>query len=383
MTKPLQIPRAGSGAARGPVLSALLLMCGLCAALTAAAAPLPLAWRADWPNCKPVEKLLHRGVDVALQPTFYVNGVAADTNGWNLTTYVQTNAVGPWFGPLPGAFFSHTNDVGAAFYSVMVRAETPGGSVNYTAFARFRMLDSPGFLPGELPLPVPAIDFAEVTVLNPPWPTPSDIASATNGLASVETVAAIASGATNYTDSAIAADYPPFSNAVLSVGLGIDTNAIAAINALLDESDSTLPSGGTTTLCALLAALAAAVAALKKMKADKTELPYLIVVKTPTYSTTDTTDDTASVTLDDRAVNDVTLGQGVDYAVFTLPARVQGRVRDVVLRLTITASEAPGIVWLESGGGSPNFDSDDDAWSDIEPGVNLIMLTDTTEEAAS
>ena len=148
------------------VAAVAVLMFGLCAELSAA---LPLPWRADWPNCKPVEKLLHRGVDVALQPTFYINGSLADTNGWNLTTYVQTNAVGAWFGPLPGAFFSHTNDVGAAFYNVMVRAETPGGSVNYTAFARFRMLDSPGFTPGELPLPAKVIDFADVTVLNPPW----------------------------------------------------------------------------------------------------------------------------------------------------------------------------------------------------------------------
>lgn len=163
------------------VAAVALLMCGLCAALSAA--PLPLHWRADWPNCKPVEKLLHRGVDVALQPTFYINGLAADTNGWAFSTFVQTNAVGAWFGPLPGAFFSHTNDVGAAFYNVMVRAETPGGSVNYTAFARFRMLDSPGFTPGELPLPAKVIDFADVTVLNPPWGEGGggiDAATATN-----------------------------------------------------------------------------------------------------------------------------------------------------------------------------------------------------------
>lgn len=181
--KHLPIPQAGLGAARGPVLSALLALITLCGALTATAA-LPLPWRADWPNCKPVEKLLHRGSDVALQPTFYINGLAADTNGWTFSTFVQTNAVGAWFGPLPGAFFSHTNDVGASFYNVMVRAETPGGSVNYTAFARFRMLDSPGFTPGELPLPAKYIDFADVTVLNPPWPTNTvsgiDAATATN-----------------------------------------------------------------------------------------------------------------------------------------------------------------------------------------------------------
>lgn len=157
------------------------LLCSL------SASALPLTWRADWPDCKPVESLVHRGTDVELQPTWYVNGAAAATNGWTFTTYVQTNAVGQWFGPLPGAAFSHTNDVGAAFYNVMVRAETPGGSVNYTAFARFRMLDSPGFTPGELPLLAKTIDFADVTVLNAPWPD----ASITNGFVS-------ASSLTNY-----------------------------------------------------------------------------------------------------------------------------------------------------------------------------------------
>ena len=187
------------------------------------ASALPLTWRADWPDCKPVESLVHRGTDVELQPTWYVNGVAAATNGWTFTTYVQTNAVGQWFGPLPGAAFSHTNDVGAAFYSVMVRAQGADGGVNYTAFARFRMLDSPGFTPGELPLPAKVIDFADVTVLNAPWPD----ASITNGFVTAEAatniaeaVAASATNAldvslssrlsqesrnsTNYTDSAIA-----------------------------------------------------------------------------------------------------------------------------------------------------------------------------------
>ena len=148
--------------------------------LTLSANALPLCWRADWPDCKPVEKLVHRGTDIELQPAWYINGTLATNTSWTLTTYVQTNAVGPWFGPLPGAFFSHTNDVGAAFYSVMVRAEDPSGGVNYTAFARLRMLDSPGFTPGALPLPVPVLDFATVAVLNPPWP--AAIASATNAL---------------------------------------------------------------------------------------------------------------------------------------------------------------------------------------------------------
>ena len=153
-------------------LAAAALMAALCTASTASA--LPLTWRADWPDAKPVETLVHRGTDIELRPLWRINKELADTNGWTFTTYCQTNAVGPWFGPLPGAFFSHTNDVGAAFYNVIVRAETPSGEVNYTAFARLRMLDSPGFAPGVLPLPTKSIDFADVTVFNAPYYTKAE-----------------------------------------------------------------------------------------------------------------------------------------------------------------------------------------------------------------
>ena len=155
---------------------ALIFLC------SASATALPLTWRADWPDAKPVETLVHRGTDIELQPLWRINKEPADTNGWTFTTFCQTNAVGPWFGPLPGAFFSHTNDVGAAFYNVMVRAQTPGGAINYTAFARLRMLDSPGFAPGKLPLPVSTIDFSEVVALHAPWTLQTDFSAATNTL---------------------------------------------------------------------------------------------------------------------------------------------------------------------------------------------------------
>ena len=159
-----------------------VLLAAICTASPASA--LPLVWRADWPDAKPVETLVHRGTDIELQPLWRINKEPADTNGWTFTTFCQTNAVGPWFGPLPGACFSHTNDIGAAFYNVMVRAQTPGGAVNYTAFARLRMLDSPGFAPGKLPLQVSTIDFSEVVALHAPWTLQTDFSAATNTLSS-------------------------------------------------------------------------------------------------------------------------------------------------------------------------------------------------------
>ena len=206
------------------------------------ASALPLPWRADWPDAKPVETLVHRGTDVELQPTWFINKAAADTNGWTFTTFCQTNAVGPWFGPLPGAAFSHTNDVGAAFYNVMVRAQTPGGAVNYTAFARLRMLDSPGFTPGELPLPVPFIDFSKVVALNAPWLLPgatNDIGTIKVELGSISNSVSTLSAATatNAADIATLKD----TTATLSQSLAGKADREIVIGQVLGLPDSCFP----------------------------------------------------------------------------------------------------------------------------------------------
>ena len=63
---------------------------------------------------------------------------------------------------------------------------------------------------------------------------------------------------------------PAFSNAVLAVGLGIDTNTVAVINDLVDSAHG-FPLTGTASVGALLLALAAAIAALKRRKLDSLE----------------------------------------------------------------------------------------------------------------
>ena len=69
----------------------------------------------------------------------------------------------------------------------------------------------------------------------------------------------------------ISATDPTFSNAVLAVGLNIDTNSVAVLNEIASTFGGfPLGAGETaTTVGGLLAALAAAVAWLKKNKADK------------------------------------------------------------------------------------------------------------------
>jgi hypothetical protein len=119
------------------------------------------------------------------------------------------------------------------------------------------------------------------------------------------------------------------------------------------------------------------------LKADAThthQLRYALV--SPALATSGTT---VSATLQDRAVNAITLASTVTAATFTFPAPVAGYARDFFLRLAIEGSTVPTISFLESGGGSLEdvFDADDDAWAEIEPGVNVLMFTETSQEAAS
>ena len=166
-----------------------------------------------------------------------------------------------------------------------------------------------------------------------------DITTISNGFAAADeslssrlSLASLA--ATNYTDFAIGAAIdntnPVFSNAVLSVGLGVDTNTVAAINALVEAGDE-LPIGGATSVGALLLALAAAIAALKK------RLPYALVAKTI---------ENGAVTLDDRASNTVEISATLSPNTLTVnfPA-TSGKARDFALRLNIASGvTAPELV---------------------------------------
>ena len=72
--------------------------------------------------------------------------------------------------------------------------------------------------------------------------------------------------------SDISASNPTFSDAVLSVGLNIDTNSVAVLGEIADAFGGFPIEGTATTVGGLLAALAAAIAWLKRNKADKTDL---------------------------------------------------------------------------------------------------------------
>ena len=104
----------------------------------------------------------------------------------------------------------------------------------------------------------------------------------------------------------------------------------------------------------------------------KNELPSYLryAIVSPEVTTSGTT---ASAVLRDRAVNRITLGSDITQLNLTFPPAVAGAGRDLFLRLVVTGSTAPEI----SFAGSPAFDVDDDEWANIEPGVNILLFTET------
>ena len=70
-------------------------------------------------------------------------------------------------------------------------------------------------------------------------------------------------------ENAVLPTDPTFSNAVLAVGLNIDTNSVAVLNEIASTFGGFPIEGTATTVGGLLAALAAAIAWLRKNKADK------------------------------------------------------------------------------------------------------------------
>lgn len=158
-------------------------------------------------------------------------------------------------------------------------------------------------------------------------------------------------------DAAISPTSPAFSNAVLSVGLGIDTNTVAVINELVDSAHD-LPVTGATSVGALLLALAAAVAALKK------KFGY------------DTEDSAASATiaLSTRSfpVVDATAKTSADTIAVTMPSSAaDGKVSDMCLRID-TGASVPALTFdLSANVFIPA--SGDDAWGTLEASSHNVF----------
>ena len=79
----------------------------------------------------------------------------------------------------------------------------------------------------------------------------------------------------------------------------------------------------------------------------------------------------------DRAINTATLGSSVTAATITLPAATAGYARDFYFDLTIEATDAPTLTFIDPAtGASANIAFSADALADIAPGSNLVRFTE-------
>ena len=140
------------------------------------------AWSVDLPRNPPAVIDLWRGETLALCARTGITNLPASAEFlWQSpsmgTSWYATNAVATASGDVT-AVFAPSMDSGAASYAFFFRV---GGDL-YRPRGTIKMQGSPGTVPNEIELPARAIDFAAVTVLNPPWATPADVASATGAV---------------------------------------------------------------------------------------------------------------------------------------------------------------------------------------------------------
>lgn len=126
-------------------------------------------------------KPVFHGEEITISASFYSDNDGTPfllpSGDWSL--YYQTNGMGKtFFAPIPAtvtsntvsAVFNPTNDPGAA--GIVGFLGKPGS--NYHAAFKLRLLDSPGFTPSEVSLPVQTLNFDAISVLNPPYYTQTE-----------------------------------------------------------------------------------------------------------------------------------------------------------------------------------------------------------------
>lgn len=182
----------------------------LCAMAMSARAAVPIAWAVDVSRPpQPAQITTYRGETLQLQADMLsygrplaLTGSAAlwyQTNGmdqawWSVPATVQSNRI--------EAAWSPSADVGAETYICFLGST----GTSYRAAFRLRVLGSPGANPNDISPPVVRLDFAGLQVLNAPWATPADVASATNALA-----ASTAASLSYYAPLSALAGYAPLS----------------------------------------------------------------------------------------------------------------------------------------------------------------------------
>lgn len=168
--------------------------------LLTSSAAVPLRWTVETSRATPAAFEAYQGETLEFEAALTSHGKPLQAP-LNYAIYWQTNGMGSVYWStncataagatnVMRATWRPEYDAGAKTYNCFIGAP---GDIYHAAF-QLRLRPSPGASPGALPLPTPTIDFARVTVLNPPWPT-NDLTSAvaSNAAAIATNAAAIAS----------------------------------------------------------------------------------------------------------------------------------------------------------------------------------------------
>lgn len=149
--------------------------------ISCAIAGVPRTWDADVGSPAAFQTSAWQGETIELAARLVRDRVPfAVPAGATAGLWWKTNGMDRYWGPAPAtvstngvvsASWAPTNDVGAASYRGFLGVSLSGDGSNLTYAANFtlRMLESPGFAPNSLPLPVQSIDFSLVEVANAPW----------------------------------------------------------------------------------------------------------------------------------------------------------------------------------------------------------------------
>ena len=141
-----------------------------------ASAAVPLRWTVETSRAQPATFDEFAGATYDLEATLQSYGRQLAVDG-EPRLYWQTNGMASSWWSAPAtvsgnvlrATWTPACDVGAKAYNCFIGIT---GTV-YNAAFQLRLRPSPGTVPNELPLPQKVIDFAQVNVVNPPWPTGS------------------------------------------------------------------------------------------------------------------------------------------------------------------------------------------------------------------
>lgn len=137
-------------------------------ALLAACTALAATFDVDVSTGRPraANEAFYHGETIVFRPL--ANGVP-DTNTTYSSIFYKTNGMDRWW-RTDGLVFRPQDDCGADSYRFFIEGRDADGR-NWRANGLMRMLDSPGFVPNELPLPAYVIDFDAVEAVNAPWLT--------------------------------------------------------------------------------------------------------------------------------------------------------------------------------------------------------------------